>query len=273
MFKIKTIESLSDLTELKKAYFDSSIVPLDGMWHFGFAPMAEHFGFYVNKNLVGFCCVNDDGYLLQYYLQPEFQLFSQELFTLISQQNSSVIGEVKGAFVSTAELNYQVLCLDNSATFKVNSLMYQHNTKLVDKNIEMINMQIAGAEQLTAFVTFAAANIGAPEQWLTQYYGNLIERKELFGYWYKRKLLAAGECRLFDQYQTEYADLGMIVAQLNRGQGIAKKVLTFLTKQAASQGLTSICSTESNNVAAQKAIAHAGFTSAHRIVQFEFKHA
>ena len=276
MIKIKTIKSLSELTELtelKKAYFDSSIVPLDGMWHFGFAPMAKHFGFYVNKNLVGFCCVNDDGYLLQYYLQPEFQLFSQELFTLIAQQNSSIIGEVKGAFVSTSEPNYQALCLDNSATFKVNALMFQHNTKLANKNLEMIDMQLAGAEQLTDFVTFAAANIGAPEQWLTQYYGNLIERKELFGYWHKGKLLAAGECRLFDQYQTEYADLGMIVAQSNRGQGIAKKVLAYLINNATNQGLKAICSTESNNVAAQKAIAHAGFTSAHRIVQFEFKHA
>jgi len=273
MIKIKTIKSLSELTELKKAYFDSSIVPLDGMWHFGFAPMAKHFGFYVNKNLVGFCCVNDDGYLLQFYLQPEFHLFSQELFTLISQQKSSIIGEVKGAFVSTSELNYQALCLDNSATFKVNALMFQHNTKLANKNLEMIDMQLAGAEQLTDFVTFAAANIGAPEQWLTLYYGNLIERKELFGYWHKGKLLAAGECRLFDQYQTEYADLGMIVAQSNRGQGIAKKVIAYLINNATNQGLKAICSTESNNVAAQKAIAHAGFTSAHRIVQFEFKHA
>lgn len=278
MIEIKLIEALSELTELteltelKKAYFNSSIVPLDGMWHFGFVPMAKHFGFYVNKNLAGFCCVNDDGYLLQFYLQPEFHLFSQELFTLISQQNSSIIGEVKGAFVSTSEPNYQALCLDNSATFKVNALMYQHNTKLADENLEMIDMQIAGTEQLTDFVSFAVANIGAPEQWLTQYYGNLIVRKELFGYWHEGKLLAAGECRLFDQYQTEYADLGMIVAQSIRGQGIAKKVLAFLTKHATTQGLSSICSTESNNVAAQKAIAHAGFTSAHRIVQFEFKH-
>ncbi|PKG81389.1 GNAT family N-acetyltransferase [Colwellia sp. 75C3] len=270
MIKIKTIEALSELTALKSAYFNSSIVPLDGMWHFGFVPMAKHFGFYVDQSLVGFCCVNDEGYLLEYYVESNYQKFSQELFTLISQQNSSIIGEVKGAFVSTSEPSYLALCLDNSTTFKVNALMYQHRPKLLDDKIESIDMQLACAEQLSEFVTFSVTNIGAPEQWLTQYYGNLITRKELFGYWHEGQLLAAGECRLFDQYQTEYADLGMIVAQTVRGQGLAKKVLTYLINKATNQGLKAICSTESCNIAAQKAISHAGFSSAHRIVQFEF---
>ncbi|MFT5675902.1 MAG: RimJ/RimL family protein N-acetyltransferase [Paraglaciecola sp.] len=271
MIKIKTIESLSELTKLKRAYLEEAIGPLDGMWHFGFVPMAKHFGFYADQSLVGFCCVNDDAYMLQFYIEPNFHTFSQELFTLIAQHNSSIITMVKGAFVSTAEPSYQALCLDNSATFKINALMYQHNPELLGDHIEIIDMQLACAEQLIEFVTFAVANIGAPEQWLTQYYGNLIKRKELFGYWPKGQLLAAGECRLFDQYQTEYADLGMIVAQSARGQGIAKKVLGYLTKHATKQGLKPICSTESSNVAAQKAISHTGFASAHRIVQFEFK--
>jgi len=270
MINIKKIESLSELTALKKAYFNSAITPLDGMWHFGFVPMAKHFGFYVEQNLIGFCCVNDEGYLLQFYIEPNFSGFSQELFTLIAQNNSSIIGGVKGAFVSTAEHSYQALCLDNSVSFKVNALMYQHNSALIENSIEMINMQLACDEQLSELVSFAVTNIGAPEQWLTQYYGNLIARKELLGYWLEGQLLAVGECRLFDQYQTEYADLGMIVAQSARGQGLAQKVLKYLTKHADNQGLKAICSTESSNVVAQKAIAHAGFTSTHRIVQFEF---
>ena len=102
------------------------------------------------------------------------------------------------------------------------------------------------------------------------YYGELIKRKELQGYRKEGQLLAVGECRLFDEHQSDYADLGMIVAQSMRGQGIAKKVLHWLTTLASSKGLKSMCSTESDNIAAQKAIASAGFVSANRIVQFEF---
>ncbi len=273
MIKIKSIESLSELSELKQVYFQQATAPLDGMWHFGFAPMAKHFGFYLNDSIVGFCCINEEAYMLQFYLQADCQIHSQQLFTLIAEQNSSIIGNIKGAFVSTAEPHYLSLCLDNSSTFTVNALMYQHTLEISNRQNKPIELQVATTTQLAEFVQFAATNIGAPELWLNDYYGNLITRNELFGYWNDRQLLAAGECRLFDRYQTEYADLGVIVSQSERGQGIAKGVLSALIKDAANKGLTTMCSTESDNIAAQKAISSVGFLSTHRIVQFEFKHS
>lgn len=272
MLEIKKIEFLDELNELKKEYFEKTTAPLDGMWHFGFVPMAKHFGFYVNNLLIGFCCINDEGYLLQFHLEANNETTAQTLFTLIAEQNSKVIGNVKGAFVSTAEPLFMSLCLDNSSNFTVNSLMYQQEPKIINKHSDSFEMGIASVKQLDEFVKFAVINIGAPEEWLNGYYGNLINRKELFGYWREGKLLAAGECRLFDEHQNEYADLGMIVAKSMRGQGIAKKVLHYLTAQASNKGLISICSTESSNISAQKAIASAGLISANRIVQFEFKH-
>ena len=273
MLEIKKIAVLSELNELKKEYFEKTTSPLDGMWHFGFVPMSEHLGFYVNNELVGFCCINDDGYLLQFHLETNSDTSAQALFTLIAQQNSKVIGQVKGAFVSTAEPDYMSLCLDNSSIFKVNALMYKQDPKVSNTQKHSFVMAMATEQQLAEYVKFASNNIGAPEQWLTGYYGKLIKRKELFGYRKEGQLLAVGECRLFDEHQSDYADLGMIVAQSMRGQGIAKKVLHWLTTHASSKGLKSICSTESNNIAAQKAIASAGFVSTNRIVQFEFNHA
>lgn len=270
MITIKKVDNLSELNTVKAAYFAQSTAPLDGMWHFGFVPMAKHFGFYRDEVLLGFCCINEEGYLLQFYLEENSQTSAKALFTLIAQQNSKVIGQVKGAFVSTAEPSYLSLCLDNSSTFKVNALMYQQKAELDNTQSDSIEMEPASEQALTQFVQFAVANIGAPEAWLTGYYHNLIKRQELFGYWHEGELLAVGECRLFDQYQTKYADLGMIVAQSVRGQGIAIKVLNYLKKKASKQGLQAICSTESSNVAAQKSIAQAGFVSVNRIVQFEF---
>jgi len=148
--------------------------------------------------------------------------------------------------------------------------MYQHDERLPKALNETFAMNIAIEQQLAEYIQFAAANIGAPEHWLKNYYGKLIKRSELFGYWNKGILIATGECRLFDQYQCEYADLGMIVAQSARGKGIAKQVLQYLTAHASSKGLKSICSTESNNLSAQKAISSVGFLAMNRIVQFEF---
>ncbi|MFA0016221.1 GNAT family N-acetyltransferase [Vibrio lentus] len=274
MLDIKKITTLNDLSELKTAYFSDSTAPLDGMWHFGFVPMSDHYGFYENDKLVGYCVLNGEGYLLQFFLAATASANIADLFTLIIENNSSVIGEVKGAFVSTAEPQYLSLCMDNTCSFKVNSLMYRQNQETNSSRnsdrIEDIEMTLATDEQLDKLVKFASSAIGAPKEWLTGYYGNLIARQELWGYWKSDSVLATGECRKFDEHQTQFADLGMIVAQAERGKGIATRVLNFLTQHANSQGLEAMCSTESSNIGAQKAIARAGLSSKNRILQFDF---
>ncbi|MEZ9351450.1 GNAT family N-acetyltransferase [Vibrio splendidus] len=274
MLDIKKISTLSDLSELKTAYFAESTAPLDGMWHFGFVPMSDHFGFYENGILVGYCVLNGEGYLLQFYLAPTASTHIESLFTLIVENNSSVIGEVKGAFVSTAEPQYLSLSVDNTESFKVNAMMYRQNyqarSDCDSDHIEEIEMNLATEEQLEQFVEFASSAIGAPKEWLTSYYGNLIARQELWGYWESDDILATGECRKFDEHQTQFADLGMIVAQEERGKSLATRVIHFLKQHANSQGLEAMCSTESSNIGAQKAITRAGLSSKHRILQFDF---
>ncbi|CAH7070619.1 putative transferase [Vibrio chagasii] len=273
MLDIKKITTLSDLSELKTTYFSESTAPLDGMWHFGFVPMSDHYGFYEGGELVGYCVLNGEGYLLQFYLAPNTNTNTNtniaDLFTLIVENNSSVVGEVKGAFVSTAEPQYLSLCLDNTESFKVNALMFRQRPTAVANSIENIEMTLATEEQLDQLVEFASSAIGAPKEWLSGYYSNLITRQELWGYWENGNIIAAGECRKFDEHQTQYADLGMIVAEQERGRGLATRVLNFLTQHTTSQGLEVICSTESSNIGAQKAIKRAGLSSKHRILQFD----
>ncbi|CAH7340381.1 Acetyltransferase, GNAT family protein [Vibrio chagasii] len=274
MLDIKKIKTLNDLSELKTAYFSESTAPLDGMWHFGFVPMSDHYGFYESGKLVGYCVLNSEGYLLQFYLVPEANVNIADLFTMIIESNSSVIGEVKGAFVSTAEPQYLSLCLDNTESFKVNAMMYRQNQESDASrhygHIEDIEMTLATEEQLDKLVEFASSAIGAPKEWLTGYYSNLTARQELWGYWENESVLATGECRKFEEHQTQFADLGMIVAEQERGKGLATRVLNSLKQQANLQGLEVICSTESSNIGAQKAIERAGMSSKHRILQFDF---
>ncbi|GDY27854.1 hypothetical protein AHAT_37440 [Agarivorans sp. Toyoura001] len=270
MLEIKKIDEINTLSALKEQYFASANSALDGMWHVGFVGMSQHFGFYENQQLVGYCCINDDAYVLQFYMLKGYEARARELFTLIAQGNSAIIGELKGAFVSTAETAYLSLCLDCSSNFSVNAFMYQYATNQSVSHPQLLSLTKAGDDHLASFVAFAAENIGAPEQWLQSYYSNLIQRQELWGYWRDGQLLASGECRLFDQWQTEFADLGMIVAKSERGQGLAARVLTTLTRSAIERGLLPICSTEANNIAAQKAIERAGLSSSQRIIQFEF---
>ena len=73
MTLIKELESTKPLGELKELLVGQATAPLDGMWLCGFVPLATHYGFYDEEELVGFCCVNDEGYLLQFFLTPRHQ--------------------------------------------------------------------------------------------------------------------------------------------------------------------------------------------------------
>ncbi len=122
--------------------------------------------------------------------------------------------------------------------------------------------------QLAEALHFAMESIGAPEEWLTGYYTNLINRRELFGVWKGGRLIATGESRGYDKYQKDCADLGVIVAKSERGKGLATQILQRLATANDAKGLRSICSTEQANVGAQKAITRAGFFAPNRIIQF-----
>jgi len=269
MIQVKKLESIDHLTHLKTQYIQQTTAPLDGMWLCGFVPQASHYGLYAGDELVGFFCVNDEGYLLQFFLNQDYQSQSSLLFESIFDSDDLTSGKVKGAFVSTVEPDYLSLCLDQFSKFEVNALMYQFDRTSGEQLHESpLSMNTIDSAQLSEAIDFAVASIGAPAEWLSGYYGNLINRRELFGVWENGRLVATGESRGYDEYQTEYADVGMVVAESERGRGIATQVLRQLVAMNESKGLKSICSTEKTNIAAQKAIRRAGFFASNRILQF-----
>ena len=269
MIQIKNIESLELLNELKQQYMEQTTSPLDGMWMVGFVPMANHYGFYDNGKIIGFFCINEDGYLLQFHVVPEKQNMASVLFNSVLTPKDLSVDNIKGAFASTAEPHYLSLCLDNFPQVKAHTLMYKAIKE--EKKVEQakIQMEIVQPAQLEEAVEFAKTAIGAPEEWLTGYFSNLINREELHGYRKAGSLVATGECRGFDQYQTEYADLGFIVGQSERGEGLGTKIFKYLVTLAETKGLKPICSTEITNIGAQKAISRAGLFAGNRIIKFD----
>lgn len=264
----KKVDPSERLGALKAQYMEQTTGPLDGMWLCGFVPQATHFGFYDDDRLVGFCCVNEDEYLLQFFLCTEYQARSTEVFGTLLENNNSPVGHVQGAFVSTAEPQFLSLCLDSFSAFVVNALMYRRN-KSSSVGSHAIELKLVEMEQLEETIRFVKTSVNVQEQWLTGYLTHLIHRQEVFGYWQDGRLLATGESRGYDEYQQDYADLGVIVTESERGKGLATRVLKQLVAITEAKDLTPICSTEKANIGAQKAIGRAGFFAANRIIQFD----
>ena len=131
------------------------------------------------------------------------------------------------------------------------------------------NFRLIETVELNKAVEFGVNAIGADAGWLEGYYMELIARGELYGLWQDSDLIAAGELRL-SASQKNIADVGVVVSQNHRVQGLATNVLRQLIHSARKLGLNAICSTESDNIAAQKAITKSGFTSYHQILDISF---
>ncbi len=270
MIKISALTALDGLKSLKAEYLAGTTAPLDGMWLCGFVPMGSHFTFHKNSVLIGYCCINDEGHLLQFHMRKSSQAQATPLLTSILAGTYSQLPEIKGAFVSTAEPEFLSHCFDHFASFTVNALMYQFEkgAPWPDKNENGWALERVESEHFSQTLEYGVDNLGAPEAWLTQYWSNLIQRGELFACWQDDEIIATGERRIFEEVQAGYADVGVLVSQRHRGQGLATWILRRLVEMTIEEGLKPMCSTERDNIGAQKAIARAGFVSRNRIIRF-----
>ncbi|MBV1857276.1 MAG: GNAT family N-acetyltransferase [Nannocystaceae bacterium] len=258
--EFQPLPSLEPVASLRRQYVQQAVAPLDGMWLCGLTPAAAHVGFVHDGQVAGYYSLNDDGFLMQFHVDEPLRPRAMELLDTVVTQR-----EVAGAFASTAEPEYLSLCLDHFPRAEVNALMYQQHTSLGPD--ASMGLKVLSHSQHAEAVAFAHDAIGAPEAWLNDYYGGLIEREELFGLWEGETLIGAGESRGFGGLQPGYADLGVIVATAHRGHGVATRILRDLVRTNEARELRSICSTEAGNTAAQAAIARAGFVPRHRILQ------
>lgn len=264
IYKI-TKSSTDAVSQMRQAYYSTLTAPLDGMW--------EHFSFMADQYLIedgsqnpcAYCVVNDENKLLQLYAPgvPD----AQELFSDIKTKLN-----LSGAIVATHDAPFLAHCMDYQSAISINALLYQANeigSAATPAFPPSTDFRLIATSELETAVAFAVAALGAPAEWLTGYYGNLIGRQELFGLWQNGELIAAGERRISDT-QKPYADVGMVVAAEYRGKGLATAILQQLVLICRAGNLAPICSTEMDNIAAQKAIRKAGFSSDHRILAVSF---
>jgi len=253
-----------DLTDLKQQYLQQLATPLDGMWEV-FATLADHYSIVCEDKIIGYCVINSDHKLLQFYVpgpHDSNQIFSQIIVEL----------RVAGAFTNTGEFQYLSMCMDHHKSVVVNAIMYGFEKEGKVKNVtfpRQSKFRIIEANELEYAVEFGINTLGADPDWLKGYFAELIKQKQLFGLWQANSLIATGECRE-SKTQKPYADLGMVVSADHRKQGLATSILQHLLCLCREQGLRAICSTERDNIAAQKAITKAGFISQHRILEIIF---
>lgn len=251
-----------DIQPLRRRYVMGATAPLDGMWQCGLVPASTHTGLFHDDALVGYYSIDAQNLVLQFHLDASHRPRAADAFAALVDREKP-----DGAVVSTAEPDFLSLCLDHFPSFEVNALMYQHRGPAA-LEVERLALEPLTSTHLDEAVDFAHAALGAPTQWLREYYTGLLAREELFGTREHERLIGLGESRGFQGLQPGYADLGVIVAKTHRRRGLATRILGSLAHMNAERDLRPLCSTEPTNTGARRAIERAGFFARNRIVRF-----
>ncbi len=258
--------SVNELAGLKRAYLASLAAPFDGMWE-AFATMSRHREMRSAGERVGYFCVNDEGQLLQFYVVPTAENVVAELFAAVVARD-----EVEGAMVYTADHLFLGLCLDLHKEVRVHTYLYQrhHRGEPVFEDAAQASLDPVLAGELDAIAELQRDSLDQDlGDWLVGYLENLIARRELYALRLRGEVLGTGEARVSDS-QPPFADLGVITMRRHRGRGVASHILWRLGQLCHHRELVPICSTTVENLAAQRAIAKAGFLSRHRILEVAF---
>ncbi len=245
----------------RAAYLAQLVAPMDDMWAV-FADMAAPHALMMGEQVVGSCCVDEEGQLLRFYVQPRFQHHATALLRM-------ALGELKAArlIVCTLDPRYLSAALDLATKVESHTLLFAPVTEPEGPGLQDLALGDSGDHQ--RIVDFQAEAIGAPRDFLDYYVRERLERQEMLLFEEGSELVSVGELRR-DQRQPGIAHVGMVVHAEQRGKGIATRMLSSLVTRTRAEGLAPYCSTEVTNFAARRAIERAGFRANHRLLRVEF---
>lgn len=253
----------SKIQSQRKAYYNTLFAPLDGIWESLYIGGSTISSIKTEKENLGYCCIDNEKSLNQIYLKESHRyLMAEAIKQLI---DSKMIVAAKLSSIEPISFNS---CLAHSKSLKSDTINYKY-TNQQKKNISNNEIQLrsANSDDIQNIKAFFNSEIGFNDQF--GYTENLVNQKQLYLYEKENTIQASGECRP-SKTQLKYADIGMVVKAENRKKGLGSKVLMALVEIAEKRDRKPICSTTTDNIAAQKAIEKAGFYPTYIIFKINF---
>ena len=266
MIEILEETSSAELEALRLEALATLDAPMDGMWE-AFALGAVPREIRWQGKRAGFFFVDDEGLILQFYVTPAYAQSRRDIFQAVLDRD-----EVRGAMVSTGDSDFLALCQKHQTSSEDHTLLYgdQHLVSIETPGGFETSLKVVEAGELDAIAKLQRESLDQDlGDWLLGYLANLIARRELHALRRQETVIATGEIRVSDS-QKPYGDLGVITMRPHRGQGAAAYLLSQLKQRCHERGLLPICSTTTDNIAAQKAIEKAGFVPRHRMLRVAF---
>lgn len=254
-------DSTDTIAELRVKLYKTLKAPIDAMWELLYIASAQHYTIMNDNTCIGYCCISEEGSLLQIYLEEEYRVNMIQVIKDMIQADL-----IKSATVSSNEPVAFNACLFHSKSVKTNTYCFEHQNKSIEAD-SSLGIELVCEKDIPAMKKFFNEQVGMDDTF--GYTENLVARKELFMLKEADVIIASSERRISDS-QADIADVGFIVNKEYRGRGIATQVMKWQVNKVLELGRKPICSTTIDNIASQKVIERTGFYCSNIIFEIEF---
>jgi GNAT superfamily N-acetyltransferase len=247
-------------THLIGEYASTLALPPDDMWA-AFADQADHVALFDGDDLVGFAAIDSDGELHRCFLRSGHEQLGSSMIDLITVQRP-----VTSMIAATTDPIALTTLLPRARSITPVAMLYHHETAPTSEVVE--GLRPANEADHANAVSFVADSTGGPLAFVEWYVNERIDRRELFLHEIDGEIAGVGERRVA-QLGLGHAHLGIVVGHAHRNRGLGGALMNTLVDMCGHEHLTPLCSTEPDNVAAQRVILQAGFRSRHSIFRLE----
>lgn len=259
MINIKRVESSEKKSNLNSEYIKTLSSPIDGFWENVVIGNSECYEIIYDNNIAGHFFVDRDKTLVQFYVSKKYFVYSPDIFEYVIKSNI-----VEKAAVSTKESEFLSLCLDYQKSLDVDMYLFNDNQNIVKEldNFNNISFRFAKINDVNTIKNKCDTAYEG-------YYEDLIENNQLFVLYSGNTLLGIGEFRIIKS-NSQYGDIGVVVAEEYRRKGIATYIITQLKKHCYNNDLKPMACCNIKNIASKKTLEKSGLIADHRIININF---
>ncbi len=262
MIKLEAVISKDEIRQLRDVYHKELVCAQDlnieeNVWE------SDCFIINYHGSNAGYVIIGADKTIWEFYLTKNSWVYSQEIFRFLIEQKYVTAAECK-----TYDPLLMSLCLDYHKGAEGSAYLFRDylEASLPDLPYDNITYRLATKRDYNELA--AIDKIAEGVDFFHDLYKE-IEQEEVLVFCSGEQLLGAGTCKKV-WHNLNYRDIGMVVAEKYRRQGIGTYILIKLKEYCLSKNQIPVAGCWYYHLSSKKTLEKAGFLSRHRVIRFTF---
>ncbi len=262
MIHIAQVKTLDDIRELRELYgkelaYVQDLNAEENVWE------CSYYQILMDSVRIGYCCIDKEKTLWEFYLNKSARLHSQEVFRLLIDQGLMAAAECK-----SYDHLLMSLCLDHHKKADCTAYLFRDAVKVELPKLPYtdITFRMAAIEDYEVLSKHDRIAEGVT------FFHDLkedINNNEVFVFYAGQEFIGSGTVKKIWP-GLGHRDIGMVVPEQHRHKGIGTYIIIRLIEYCHSNDLIPVCGCWYFNYASKKSLERAGFLAEHRMIRFYF---